>query len=41
VKVTLEIDVHMPDGATEHVIRTVTENCRALKFDPHSGFENE
>jgi hypothetical protein len=32
VTVTLEIEAEMPDGAPEHVVRTVTENCRTLKF---------
>ena len=40
VKVTLEIDVEIPAGASEQVVRTVTENCRTLKFDSH-GFEKE
>ena len=32
VKVTLEIEANLPDGATEQVVRTVTENCKTLKF---------
>jgi hypothetical protein len=40
VKVTLEIDATIPDGAPEHVVRTVTENSRTLKFESH-GFEQE
>lgn len=40
VKVTLEIEVDMPDGAPEHVVRVVTENMRQLKFD-QGGFEQE
>jgi hypothetical protein len=40
VKLTLEIEAHMPDGAPEHVVRTVTENSRTLNFDD-SGFESE
>ncbi|MDZ7317501.1 MAG: Swt1 family HEPN domain-containing protein, partial [candidate division KSB1 bacterium] len=40
VKVTLEIDAEIPGGAPEHVVRTVTENCRTLKFSSH-GFEPE
>ena len=40
VQLTLEIEAHVPDGTPEHVIRTVTENSRTLKFDD-SGFENE
>ncbi len=38
VKVTLEIDATIPNGASEQVVRTVTENCRTLKFTSH-GFE--
>jgi predicted AAA+ superfamily ATPase len=40
VKVTLEIEAQMPDGASEQVVRTVTENGRTLKFTNH-GFEGE
>ncbi len=40
VKVTLEIEAEIPDGAPDHVVRTVTENCRTLRFDIH-GFEQE
>ena len=38
VKITLEIEAEMPSGAPENVVRTVTENCRTLKFDSQ-GFE--
>ena len=38
VVVTLEIEVRLPNGATEHTVRTVMENSRALKFET-SGFE--
>ena len=40
VTVTLEIDAQMPDGAPEHVVRTVTENGRTLKF-ASQGFEKD
>ncbi len=40
VTVTLEIEAHLPDGASAHVVRTVTENSRTLKFTSH-GFESE
>jgi predicted AAA+ superfamily ATPase len=40
VKVTIEIDAFIPDGANEQVVRTVTENCRTLKFTTQ-GFEQE
>jgi hypothetical protein len=38
VKVTIEIEAELPSGAPESVVRTVTENCRTLKFDSQ-GFE--
>ena len=40
VKITLEIEAEIPTGAPDHVVRTVTENCRTLKFDSQ-GFEME
>jgi hypothetical protein len=40
VKVTLEIEAQMPDGAPEQVVRTVTENGRTLKFTSQ-GFEKD
>jgi hypothetical protein len=40
VTVTLEIQAEIPGGASEHVVRTVTENCRTLKFSSHS-FERD
>jgi len=40
VTVTLEIEVVLPSGASSQVVRTVTENCRTLKFGNH-GFESE
>jgi len=40
VTVTLEIDARLPGGANEQTVRTVTENCRTLKFESH-GFETE
>jgi len=38
VTVTLDIDAEIPSGAPDDVVRTVTENCRTLKFE-NSGFE--
>ena len=38
VKVTLEIEAEVPDGAPEDVVRTVTENSHTLKFTSF-GFE--
>ena len=38
VRVVLEIEASMPGGATEEIVRIVTENARTLKFDSQ-GFE--
>ena len=40
VTVTLEIEAQIPSGTPEHVVRTVTENSRTLKFTSQ-GFEKE
>ena len=40
VTVTIEIEARFPDGADPRVVRTVTENCRTLKFH-QQGFEEE
>lgn len=40
VTVTLEIHANVPSGAPDNVVRTVTENCRTLKFSDQ-GFEKE
>ena len=40
VTVTLEIHAEVPSGAPDHVVRTVTENSRTLKFT-NQGFEKE
>ena len=40
VHVTLEIEAEIPDGVPDAVIRTVTENCRVLKFETQE-FEEE
>jgi hypothetical protein len=40
VKVTLEIEADIPNGAPDHVVRTVTENSRTLKFSSQ-GFEED
>jgi predicted AAA+ superfamily ATPase len=39
VTVILDIEVQLPNGATDQLIRTVTENSRTLKFKTH-GFED-
>ena len=40
VEVTLDIAADIPDGAPDHVVRTITENGRTLKFTSQ-GFEDE
>lgn len=40
VTVTIEIEAKLPNGATDQLVRTVTENSRTLKFDSQ-GFETE
>ena len=40
VRVTLEIQADVPNGASDNVVRTVTENSQTLKFLSY-GFENE
>ncbi len=38
VKVSLEIEAEIPDGAPDNVVQTVSENCGTLGFTTH-GFE--
>jgi hypothetical protein len=40
VEVTLEIQAELPNGASEEVVRTVTENAKTLRFNSH-GFERD
>ena len=40
VRLTLEIEADIPDGAPDDVVRVVNENSRTLKFSD-SGFEKE
>lgn len=40
VTITVEIEAEIPSGAPDNVVRTVTENCRTLKFEGF-GFEEE
>jgi len=40
VRVTLEIEADIPNGAPDNVVRIVTENSRSLKFTSQ-GFEQE
>lgn len=40
VNVTLEVEAEIPSGAPDHVVRTVTENARTLRFKTQ-GFEKE
>lgn len=37
---TIEIEAKLPNGASDQLVRTVTENCRTLRFQSH-GFEKE
>ena len=32
VRITTEIEADIPQGASDELVRTVTENCRTLKF---------
>jgi len=41
VQVTLEIQVKFSESVPDHVVRTVTENCRTLHFDSSTGFEED
>jgi uncharacterized membrane protein len=40
VSVSIEIVAEIPDGADEKTVRTVSENCRVLKFTDF-GFEEK
>lgn len=40
VEVTMEIQAHVTDGIPENVVRTVSENCKTLKFK-NQGFEQD
>ena len=40
VTVRIEIEAEIPDGAPDNVVRIVTENSQALKFNSH-GFEED
>jgi hypothetical protein len=40
VEITLDIQVRIPDGLPDNVVRTITENCRVLKFT-NQEFEQE
>jgi hypothetical protein len=40
VMVTLEIEANLTAGASDQIVRTITENSRTLKFTSH-GFESE
>ena len=39
VKISLEIDVEVPEGASDEVQDVVTKNCEVMKFDTH-GFDD-
>jgi hypothetical protein len=40
VEIVIEIKAHIPDGAQDNTMRTVSENCKVLKFKSF-GFEEE
>jgi len=40
VQITLDIQVALPENASDKLVRDVTENCRTLKFDDF-GFEEK
>jgi hypothetical protein len=40
VRITLEIEADLPDGATDELVRTISENCRTLRFTSQ-GFEEQ
>lgn len=40
VEITLEVQARLPEGASDKLVRDVTENCRTLKFADY-GFEEE
>jgi len=40
ITVTVEIQARVPGGVPDNVVRTVSENCRTLKFKNQS-FEKE
>ena len=40
VEITMEVHAELPEGTPEPIVRTVTENCRTLKFTIY-GFEKE
>ncbi len=40
VEVILEIQAQIPEGASEELIRTITENARVLRFKSY-GFESD
>jgi hypothetical protein len=40
VEITIDIHAELPDGASEKLVRDVTENCRTLRFTDY-GFEDQ
>ena len=33
INITLDINVNIPDGVPDDIVRTINENCKVLKFD--------
>jgi hypothetical protein len=40
VEINLELEITVPNGVPENIIRTITENCQVLKFT-NQEFEQE
>ena len=40
VEITLEIQAHVEGGIPDHIVRTLSENCKTLKFRDQ-GFEQD
>lgn len=41
VKITLEIEGEFPSGVPDAIVRTVLENSKTLRFNPHPAFDKE
>jgi hypothetical protein len=39
VTITVQVEAESEDGFSDHVVRTVSENSKALKFKPHEFYE--
>ena len=41
VEISIDIQATVPDGVPDDIIRIVTENISALRFDEGAGFEED